>query len=401
MNELFTYLAGRFDLAAQHPQYVFPALVVAYGVFAVTFASLFAGVCSWYERRVAARMQCRIGPNRVGPQGIVQWLADGLKSFLKEDLIPKEADSILFRIAPYPVFIGVFCTWVVLPFSPYFVGADLNVGVVFLMAITALVVAGIIMGGWASNSKWALLGGVRSAAQMVSYEIPVGFALLTAVIPAGTLSLQGIIMAQGGAPWNWMIFHSPATFCAFFIYFTAALAEGNRTPFDLPEAESELVAGYNTEYSGMRFLWFFFAEWANLYVIGAVVTAVFLGGWRIPGIGIEQQAASLWLQLFGACLFVLKALVLVNVIIWVRWTLPRFRVDHLMLMCWKYLVPIGMALVVTAVLWLFVVNTAPGFATVVRYALTALGSFLVCLMFWRAWYAIQHGGDKLYIKFMV
>ena len=148
-------------------------------------------------------------------------------------------------------------------------------------------------------------------------------------------------------------------------------------------------------------MWFFFAEWANRYVIGAVVAAVFLGGWRIPGVGVEQQAASLWLQLGGACLFILKALVLVNVIIWVRWTLPRFRVDHLMIMCWKYLVPISMALVVTAVLWLFVVNAAPGFAAVVRYALTALGSFLVGLMFWRAWYAIQHGGDSVYIKFRV
>ncbi|MBI5525794.1 MAG: NADH-quinone oxidoreductase subunit NuoH [Deltaproteobacteria bacterium] len=401
MSELFTFIQGRWDPAVTYPQIVWPALVVAYGVFAVTFASLFAGITSWYERRVAGRMQCRIGPNRVGPQGVLQWLADGFKAFLKEDLVPKEADGILYRIAPYPVFVGVFCTWVILPYAPAVVGADLNVGVVFLMAITALVVAGIIMGGWASNSKWALLGGVRSAAQMVSYEIPVGFALLTAVIPAGTLSLQGIIAAQGGAPWNWMVFHSPATFIAFFVYFTAALAEGNRTPFDLPEAESELVAGYNTEYSGMRFIWFFFAEWANLYVIGAVVAAVFLGGWRLPGVGIEQQAASLWLQFAGACLFVLKALVLVNVIIWLRWTLPRLRVDQLMIMCWKYLVPAGMVLVVVAVFWVFVERGMPGFARWVAFLLCATGFFLVGLMFWRAWYNIKYGGDRLYLKFMV
>jgi NADH-quinone oxidoreductase subunit H len=401
MSELFTFIQGRWDPAVTYPQVVWPALVIAYGVFAVTFASLFAGITSWYERRVAGRMQCRIGPNRVGPQGVLQWLADGLKAFLKEDLVPREADGILYRIAPYPVFVGVFCTWVILPYAPTIVGADLNVGVVFLMAITALVVAGIIMGGWASNSKWALLGGIRSAAQMVSYEIPVGFALLTAVIPAGTLSLQGIISAQGGAPWNWMVFHSPATFVAFFVYFVAALAEGNRTPFDLPEAESELVAGYNTEYSGMRFIWFFFAEWANLYVIGAVVTAVFLGGWRLPGVGIEQQAASLWLQFAGACLFVVKALVLVNVIIWLRWTLPRLRVDQLMIMCWKYLVPGGMILVVVAVLWVFVERSVPGLARWVAYLLCATGFFLVGLMFWRAWYNIKYGRDRLYLKFMV
>jgi NADH-quinone oxidoreductase subunit H len=401
MAELLAHLEANWGTAQAYPGAVFAVLVVLYGIAAVVFASLFAGVTSWYERRVAGRMQCRIGPNRVGPQGTLQWLADGLKAFLKEDLVPDSADGFLFRLAPYLVFIGVFSTWVVLPFSPWLVGADLNVGIVYLLAITALVVAGIIMGGWASNSKWALLGGVRSAAQMISYEIPAGFALLTAVVPAGTLSLQGLITVQGGAPWNWAVFGSPAAFAGFFIYFIASLAEGNRTPFDLPEAESELVAGYNTEYSGMRFLWFFFAEWANLYVIAAVMTAVFLGGWRIPGVALDVQAGSVLLQFAGALVFLTKSLVLVNVVIWLRWTLPRLRVDQLMAMCWKYFVPAGLLLLVVAILWVRLELAVPILARVVRWVLFSAGVALVAGMFWRAWYNVKAAGDKVYIKMRV
>jgi len=401
MYEFFTFLQSKLAFVADWPLASFAVLVIVYGVFAVVFASLFAGVTSWYERRVAARMQCRIGPNRVGPQGALQWLADGLKVFLKEDLIPRDADNILFRLSPYPVFAGVFCTWVVLPFSPWIVGADLNVGIVFLVAVTALVVAGILMGGWASNSKWALLGGIRSAAQMVSYEIPAILALLTVVVSAGTLSLQGLIAFQGGSPWNWAVFHSPAAFLGFFIYLTAALAEGNRTPFDLPEAESELVAGYNTEYSGMRFVWFLFSEWANLYVIGGIITAVFLGGWRIPGITVEQQTGSILLQFAGACIFLIKSLVLVNVVIWLRWTLPRLRVDQLMSMCWKYLVPIGILLLAVAVVWVKISVEYPGFVCVTKVILTACGGGLVLLMLWRSWYNLKSGHDRVYLKFMV
>jgi len=227
---------------------------------------------------------------------------------------------------------------VVIPFGENLIVADLNIGILCILAVTSLVVVGILMAGWASNNKWSLLGGMRSAAQIVSYEIPAGLALLSVVFLSGTLSIQGIIKAQGWGPWDWFMFHNPFTFCAFFLYFTAALAEGNRTPFDIPEAESELVAGYVTEYSGMRFLFFFFAEWGNLYVIGAVATSLFLGGWQVPAFfdgypvlkGIAQFVT-----------FFLKAYSWVFVAMWIRATLPRVRVDQLMALCWKYMVPLS------------------------------------------------------------
>src|SRR6185312_6678980 len=249
---------GAFAGVPREVVYAIAMVLTALIVLSVFVAPL-AGVTSWLERRVWARMQSRIGPNRVGPQGVLQWLADGIKNLLKEDLIPAAADAKLFSLAPYVVFMGFLCT---------------------------LVVVGILMAGWASNNKWSLLGGMRSAAQIVSYEIPAGLALLNVVFLAGTMSMQGIIKAQGWAPWDWFLFNNPFIFAAFFLYFTAALAEGNRTPFDIPEAESELVAGYVTEYSGMRFLFFFFAEWGDLYVIGAVATTLFLGGWQVPPLPI-------------------------------------------------------------------------------------------------------------------
>jgi NADH-quinone oxidoreductase subunit H len=321
------------------------AIVVA-AVVVLSFVALFAGPLSWLERRIAARIQSRVGPNRVGPQGAIQWLADGLKCFLKEDLIPNGADQVLFRLAPYFVFVGMFGAFLVLPFGAHLIAADLNVGLLYLLAITSLVVVGLLMAGWGSNSKWALFGGIRSAAQLVSYEVPAAFALLTVVLQSGTLSTQGIVAAQGGMPWDWYFFRNPFLFAAFFIYFTSAIAEGNRTPFDLPEAESELVAGYNIEYSGMRFLFFFFAEWANLWTMGAVATLCFLGGWQIPGVSPEAIAASEgfafagW-QLLSFLVFAAKASTLVFVVVQLRWTLPRLRVDQLMITCWKYLVPLS------------------------------------------------------------
>ncbi len=402
MGAFFDYLKSQWGFAQQHPELAFLLLVVGYGIVMIGFFAAFAGPVTWVERRVAGRMQCRIGPNRVGPQGFLQWLADGLKNFLKEDLIPNEADRVLFRLAVYPVFAGVFLTFVVLPFGPWIVGADLDVGLVYLLAVTALVVTGIIMAGWASNNKWSLLGGIRSAAQMVSYEVAAGMALLTAIVPVGSLSLQGMIEHQGGWPWQWTVFYSPATFLAFFVYFTASLAEGNRTPFDLPEAESELVAGYNTEYSGMRFLFFAFAEWGNLYVIGAVITAVFLGGWRIPGVSLSTQVDNVWLQFAGAAIFILKASILVFVTIWVRWTLPRLRVDQLMMMCWKYFVPIGMGLVVLSLVWQLLAAAVPTWVTTaVSVLLTLVGGALVVAMFWRTWYNIRASKDTPVYKWFI
>src|SRR5881296_4720441 len=252
---------GAFAGVPRELVYAVAMLLAAFAVLSFFVAPL-AGVTSWLERRVWARMQSRIGPNRVGPQGILQWLADGIKNLLKEDLIPSAADKALFSLAPYVVFMGFLCTFVAIPFGSQLIVADLNIGILYILAVTSLVVVGILMAGWSSNNKWSLLGGIRSAAQIVSYEIPAGLSIFPIVMLSGALSMQSIIQEQGAAPWTWFVFRTPFTFVAFFIFFVAALAEGNRTPFDLPEAESELVMGFATEYSGMRNLLFFMAEYS-------------------------------------------------------------------------------------------------------------------------------------------
>jgi NADH-quinone oxidoreductase subunit H len=300
-----------------------------------------AGIITWVERRVSARMQSRIGPNRAGPQGFLVWLADGIKSIMKEDIVPTDSDKPLFRLAPYLVFGGVSATFVVMPFGQYLIAADLDIGILFIVAVTSLVTIGLMTGGWASNNKYSMLGGIRSAAQIISYEVPGAVAIVCIVMMTGSLRLQDIIRAQGGWPWDWYMFRSPVTFGLFFLYFTTALAEGNRAPFDLPEAESELVAGYSTEYSGMRYLFFFFAEWANVFVMCGIATALFLGGWQLPGVAPGQQEAHFGLQLAGSILFLGKAWFLIFVVIWIRWTLPRVRIDQMMNLCWKWFVPLS------------------------------------------------------------
>jgi NADH-quinone oxidoreductase subunit H len=218
--------------------------------------------------------------------------------------------------------------------------ADLNIGVLYVLAVASLSVVGIIMGGWASNNKYALYGGMRSAAQIISYEIPAALALMTVVVQVGSLSMQDIVNAQQGGIHKWFIFRNPFTFVAFFIYFVCSLAEVNRTPFDIPEAESELVAGYHTEYSGMRFAFFMLAEYANMFVVAGVATTIFLGGWT------QILPAALVPQLIpGPILFSLKALFLVFVQMWLRWSLPRLRVDQLMYLCWKVMLPVSMVLI--------------------------------------------------------
>ncbi len=330
---------------------VYLAVMLIFGVIVLTFALVTAGLLTWLERRVAGRIQSRVGPNRVGPQGLLQWLADGVKLLLKEDVIPDAVDKPLFKLAPYLVLTGLLGTFVVLPFGQLLIVSDLNIGLLYLIAITGFVSLGLMMAGWSSNNKWSLLGGMRSAAQIISYEIPSGSALMVPVVLAGTLSTQSIIEHQGGWPWQWFMFDNPIIFACFFIYFISALAEGNRTPFDLPEAESELVAGYQVEYSGWRFAVFMLSEWANIYVIGAVATTVFLGGWQIPGVALSQQASSWILQAVGLLIFITKSLALVFVIIWIRWTLPRFRVDQMMRLCWKFFVPWTFTSILLVALW--------------------------------------------------
>lgn len=308
------------------------AVSLLVGVAVLLFFVTIGGILTWVERRVSGFMQSRLGPNRVGPQGFFQWIADGVKLVLKEDLIPDGADRVLFRIAPYFCLIGVFCTLVVMPWGTNLIVSDLNVGLFYFISITSLVVIGVLMAGWSSNNKWSLLGGMRSAAQIVSYEIPVGMSLLVPILIAGTLSMRGIVLSQGWLPWDWMLFNSPFTVMSFFIFFIGSLAEANRIPFDLPEAESELVSGYCTEYSGFRYAVFFLSEWANLFVMGSITTVVFLGGGNLPGFLADFTLLSL-------AVFLFKVSVIVFVIIWIRWTLPRFRIDQLMKLSWKYLLP--------------------------------------------------------------
>jgi NADH-quinone oxidoreductase subunit H len=329
-----------------------------------------AGLIVTWERKVSAAMQSRIGPNRVGPRGWLQWLADGVKLLLKEDVIPTAADARLFRAAPYLAFLGLFLTFIVLPFSRTLIVADLDVGVLFLLSVTSLIVVGILVGGWASNSKWSLLGGMRSAAQIISYELPASMALLTLVATTGSLRTQAIVAAQGAAPWDWFLFRTPFTLVAFVIWFIAALAEGNRTPFDLPEAESELVAGFFTEYSGFRFSLYPLVEWVNLAVIGAVGTVLFLGGWRVPFVPPEMMATSWLWDLLGFFVFALKDVAMIFLIIWIRWTLPRFRVDQMMSLCWRYAVPWSMACLLGTLGWVWLVPA--GVDRVARLALFAL-----------------------------
>ncbi len=386
-----------------YTQFVYLAFMGAFAFAVINFAAITSGIFSWAERRVAARMQSRVGPNRNGPAGFYQWIADAVKLLTKEDLVPAEADQLLFRIAPYFMMVGFCCVFVALPFSHSLVIADMNIGLFFILAVTALIVVGIIMSGWSSNSKWSLFGAIRSAAQIISYEIPAGMALMIPVLLTGSLSTQDIIRAQGPWPWQWYIFDNPAAFAAFFIYFISALAEGNRTPFDLPEAESELVSGYNTEYSGMRFSYFFLVEWGSLWVMSALGVTMFLGGWQVPFLRATLEHDSIaalggWgrvlAELASLAIFATKTLSLVFVVMWLRWTLPRIRVDQMMNMCWKYLVPMSFAGALFVALWMMIVHAVPALGYVMKAVLTLGGATGIVLFVRLTLRNIRDTGDK-------
>jgi NADH-quinone oxidoreductase subunit H len=301
----------------------------------------------WLERKVSAHIQDRLGPMYVGGwHGWAQTIADAIKLLLKEDIVPAASDKVLYKMAPFIVFLGAFAAFVVVPFGASSFVTDLNIGVLYVVALGSLSVVGIIMAGWASNNKYSLYGGVRSAAQIISYEIPAALAIMTVIIPVGSLSMVDIVNAQKGGVLHWFIFRNPFIFLGFILYFIASLAEVNRTPFDIPEAESELVAGYHTEYSGMRFAFFFLAEYANMLLVSSVATTLFLGGWTsvLPG---EMQ----WIP--GPIWFFAKVLAIVFIQMWLRWSLPRLRVDQLMYLNWKVLLPISFVLVL-GVGWLAV-----------------------------------------------
>ena len=289
--------------------------------------SLVVAYLTYLERKIIARIQVRMGPMRVGWHGLLQPIADGLKLFLKEDIIPAKADRVVFVLAPIMVLVPAFVVYSVLPFSPSFYITQVNVGLFFIIAVSSLGVFGIVMAGWASNSKYSLLGALRSAAQMLSYEIFLGFSIIGPLMLAGSLNMQKIVEAQSEV---WFVFYQPLAFVVFFI---AALAETNRVPFDLPEAETELVAGFHTEYSGMKFAFFFLAEYANIMVVSTVAVTLFFGGWQ--GIG--------WIPLPGFVWYVLKLGAMIFVFIWIRATLPRYRYDQLMRLGWKFMFPLVMA----------------------------------------------------------
>lgn len=330
----------------------------------VAFINTFAAFGIWWERKVAGRMQSRLGPMRVGLwHGWAQSPADGIKLVLKEDIVPAGGDGILFRLAPYIAFVPAVCAFVALPFGALWVFRDLDVALIFIMAMLGIEVVGVIIAGWGSNNKWSVYGAMREACQMISYEIPMGMSLLIPVMMAGTLQITKIVEMQSGGFHHWLVFANPWCFVACFMYFIAALASCKRTPFDLPEAESELVAGFLTEYSGFRWALFFFGEYAAMFAISGLAVLLFLGGWASPlptalapeGDGIIAQLIR-GLVFSGPIWFILKSTFVFFVQLWLRWTLPRVRVDQVLYACVQVMLPLAMVVLLGNTLWILGVN---------------------------------------------
>lgn len=313
----------------------------------------------WLERKVSGRIQDRLGPTRVGGAfGWLQTLADGLKLISKEDITPKDADRLLFKLAPYVSFAASFTAYLALPFANGWVAQHLNSAVFFILAVLGLEVFGVILAGYSSGSKWSLFGAMREAAQVVSYEVPLGLCVVVPVFICGTMNLVTIGNMQSGLFTNWLIFNDPFTFIVFWVYFTCATASVNRAPFDLAEAESELVAGFHTEYSGLRWSFFFMAEYGSMFLVSGLAAILFFGGWNGPipifhWLGWADAGGVLgYLANLAGCLnFLLKAVVGVTVMMWARWTLPRLRIDQVMTTCLKYCVPIAAVCFLGAMAW--------------------------------------------------
>ncbi len=336
---------------------IFSAIKII-GVFSVLMTIVAYAV--WVERKVSAAIQDRRGPNRFGPFGLLQPAADAVKSFLKEDFTPAHVRKVYFWLAPAIVMIPSIVIIAVIPFGSMLgkqqmVIANLDVGILYTFGIVSLGVYGIVLAGYASNSKFPFLGGIRSSAQLISYEIAMGMSVVAVFLITGTLNLSGVIQYQAG--WflhvlpNWLIFKQPI---AFIIFAVAALAETNRTPFDLPEAEQELAGGYNVEYSSMKFALFFMGEYANVTAASAMMVTLFLGGWTLPFGGLDQPAASIPIGILHILIFLAKTCFVLFVIIWVRWMWPRFRYDQLMDLGWRRFIPLALAnIIITAlILWM-------------------------------------------------
>jgi len=332
--------------------WAWPTVLIVLKILAIVVPLLIAmAYLTYMERKVIAAMQLRKGPNVVGWFGLLQPFADGIKLLFKETVIPSGANPGVFIAAPMITFSLSLVAWAVIPFDKGWVLADINVGVLYLFAISSLGVYGIVMAGWASNSKYAFLGSLRSAAQMVSYEVAIGFVIITVLMCVGSLNLSKIVLAQSGGFWNW--FWLPL-FPMFVIFFISALAETNRAPFDLPEAEAELVSGYNVEYSAFPFALFFLGEYINMIVMSAMTTVLFLGGWLAP---LEVSWLT-WIP--GPIWFILKVTLCLFVFLWVRATFPRYRYDQLMRLGWKVFLPVSLAAVVVVGGVLMATGWVPG-----------------------------------------
>jgi NADH-quinone oxidoreductase subunit H len=336
---------------------IFPLVQIALVLFVV--ATLVAYLV-YAERKISAFIQARLGPMRVGPWGLLQPLADLVKLISKEDIVPDKADKVIFPVAPMISVLAAFTALAVLPFGPSWLHiSDVNIGLLFVFAFSSLGVLGIIMAGWSSNSKYPLLGGLRSSAQMVSYEVGMGLAIVGALVFTGTLSMVGIVNQQIQAG-VWNLFYQPL---GFFVFLVCGLAETNRTPFDLPEGESEIVGGFHTEYSGFRWSLFFLSEYTAMLIVSSVATTLYLGGWHLPFVTsrLDPEAAPNTYAIVGLLVFAAKVALLLYTFMWFRWTFPRYRYDQLMDLGWKWLTPASLANIVLTGIVYGVVKEVFGF----------------------------------------
>ncbi len=343
MNIVDFVLASNFDFLLNI------VIIIAKIAVVIGVVMLHVAYAPYFERKVIGHMQVRLGPMRVGPHGMLQPIADGVKLFFKEDIIPNEADKSVFKIAPVVFLFATMSTLAVIPFFEDFVIADINIGLLYILAMSSLGAYGIIMAGWASNSKYSFLGGLRSSAQLVSYEIAMGLSLVGVMIMAGSLNLSDIVKAQQE---YWYGMFLIPQIIGYFVFMVAAFAETNRAPFDLPEAESELVAGYFTEYSGFRFALFFIAEYMGMIVMSCIAVICFWGGWTAPPFLVNAIPALAIVP--GIVWFALKVYFHMFLFYWIRATLPRYRYDQLMSLGWKVLIPLALAnIVITSIIKYF------------------------------------------------
>ena len=350
------------DAATQGLIFTGVKVVAAFTVMMTVFAYTVLA-----ERRVCAFIQDRVGPNRAGPFGLLQPAADGVKAFFKEEITPAHVRKVLYTLAPMIALIPAILNLAVIPFGSTLgkqpmVIADLNVGILYTFGIVSLGVYSIVLAGYAANSKYPFLGGIRSSAQLISYEIAMGMSVIPIFLCVGDLNLSAVITAQTGTlswlpAWlsvpNWFVLQSPMTFLAFCIFLVAAFAETNRTPFDLPEAEQELAGGYNIEYSSMKFAMFFMGEYANMILVSAMMVTLFFGGWTLPWFGLDQPATTMLLGVVHIGIFLAKLFAFLLMFIWIRWMWPRFRYDQLMDLGWRRFIPVALANILVTAVWLW------------------------------------------------